>query len=76
MRATAGRNWDTKTELWITQTGFSTWRGEERAQVHALVEAAEAPVERIYWQSAHDRDPAPVATAILFTPTSASITTG
>jgi CDP-paratose 2-epimerase len=42
-------------QLWITQTGFSTWRGEERAQVRALVDALEAPVERIYWQSAHDR---------------------
>jgi CDP-paratose 2-epimerase len=46
-----------KTPLWITQTGFSTWRGEERAQVGALLDAADAPVERIYWQSAHDRIP-------------------
>ncbi len=46
------------TRLWITQTGFSTWRGEESAQVRALVEAMDAPVERIYWQSVHDRTPA------------------
>jgi len=46
------------TRLWITQTGFSTWRGEESAQVRALVDAMDAPVERIYWQSAHDRSPA------------------
>jgi CDP-paratose 2-epimerase len=44
-----------KPELWITQTGFSTWRGEERAQARALIEALDAPVERVYWQSAHDR---------------------
>jgi CDP-paratose 2-epimerase len=46
------------TKLWITQTGFSTWRGEESAQARALADAMEAPVERIYWQSAHDRIPA------------------
>jgi CDP-paratose 2-epimerase len=45
------------TQLWITQTGFSTWRGEESAQVRALAEVMEAPVQRIYWQSAHDRIP-------------------
>lgn len=45
------------TELWVTQTGFSTWQGEERAQVRALVDALDAPVERIYWQSAQDRSP-------------------
>jgi CDP-paratose 2-epimerase len=44
-------------ELWITQTGFSTWRGEERAQVQAFVDAVHAPVNRIYWQSARDREP-------------------
>jgi CDP-paratose 2-epimerase len=45
------------TRLWITQTGFSTWCGEESTQVRALVDALEAPVERIYWQAVHDRRP-------------------
>jgi CDP-paratose 2-epimerase len=49
-----------KAQAWITQTGFSTWRGDERAQVKAFVDALEAPVERIYWQSAHDRPTEPV----------------
>jgi CDP-paratose 2-epimerase len=44
-----------KAQVWITQTGFSTWRGDERAQVKAFVEAFEAPVERVYWHAAHDR---------------------
>ncbi len=47
-----------KAQLWITQTGFSTWRGEELAQMRAFVEAIDAPVERVYWQSAEDRDQA------------------
>jgi len=46
-----------KPQLWITQAGFSTWRGDERAQVKAFVDALDAPAERLYWQAAHDRDP-------------------
>jgi len=46
-------------QLWITQTGFSTWRGEERAQAEALVDVLDAPVDRVYWQSARDREPTP-----------------
>ena len=46
------------TRLWITQAGFSTWRGEESAQVRALAAAMEAPVERIYWQSVRDHSSA------------------
>ena len=45
-----------KAQLWITQTGFSTWRGEELAQMRAFVDAIDAPVERVYWHSAQDRD--------------------
>jgi CDP-paratose 2-epimerase len=43
-------------EVWITQTGFSTWRGDERAQVEAFVTAATSPSERVYWQGTFDRD--------------------
>jgi CDP-paratose 2-epimerase len=50
-----------ETRLWITQSGLSTWRGEESAQVRAFVEAIDAPVERVYWQSIHDRNPAAAA---------------
>jgi CDP-paratose 2-epimerase len=46
-----------KTQVWITQAGFSTWRGDERAQVKAFVDAMEAPVERLYWHGAQDRHP-------------------
>ncbi|MFP4143825.1 MAG: NAD-dependent epimerase/dehydratase family protein [Phycisphaeraceae bacterium] len=44
-------------ELWITETGFSTWRHEERGQLRQLAQALEAPVERIYWYAARDLDP-------------------
>lgn len=45
-----------RAQIWITQTGFSTWRGEESAQVRALADAMDAPVDRIYWQSIYDRE--------------------
>jgi CDP-paratose 2-epimerase len=44
-------------EVWITQTGFSTWRGVERAQAQAFVDAIDSPVERVYWQGIYDSDP-------------------
>ncbi|HKG21313.1 MAG TPA: GDP-mannose 4,6-dehydratase, partial [Blastocatellia bacterium] len=44
-------------EIWITGTGYSTWRHDERRQLSAFVEAVEAPVERIYWYSLHDLEP-------------------
>ena len=44
-------------EIWITQGGFSTWRGDERAQVRAFVDATDAPAERLYWQELFDQTP-------------------
>ncbi|MFN7997253.1 MAG: SDR family NAD(P)-dependent oxidoreductase [Bryobacteraceae bacterium] len=52
------RRLEVPAEIWITQTGFSTWRGDERAQVRAFVDAADSPVQRMYWEALHDRNPA------------------
>jgi CDP-paratose 2-epimerase len=46
-----------KPQVWITETGFSTWRHDERGQLQALVEAMAAPVKRLYWYSACDLHP-------------------
>lgn len=46
-RAIAERG--SKAKVWITETGFSTRRREESAQLRAFVEAAEADVERLYY---------------------------
>ncbi|NPD65466.1 NAD-dependent epimerase/dehydratase family protein [Lichenicola cladoniae] len=43
-----------KLELWITETGYSTWRNDPFAQVTRFVEIAELPVERIYWYGLQD----------------------
>jgi CDP-paratose 2-epimerase len=40
--------------VWITETGFSTWRGDEEGQVAAFAETLGAPVERFYWYAAED----------------------
>jgi CDP-paratose 2-epimerase len=45
-----------KAEIWITAAGFSTWRDDERAQARAFVDAAAAPVSRIYWKEIQDRE--------------------
>jgi CDP-paratose 2-epimerase len=41
-------------EVWITETGYSTWRGDEQSQVSAFADAAKAPVERVYWRELFD----------------------
>jgi CDP-paratose 2-epimerase len=45
-------------EVWITECGHSTWRNDEFAQLRAFVDVLDAPVERAYWYSAEDLDPA------------------
>lgn len=42
-------------EIWITQTGFSTWRGDEESQVSAFADALNAPAERVYWRELFDK---------------------
>ena len=44
-------------QVWITETGYSTWRHDERRQLTALVDALDAPVDRIYWYSLRDLSP-------------------
>jgi CDP-paratose 2-epimerase len=41
-------------EIWITETGYSTWRHDDRAQITAFLDAMRAPAERVYWYAAHD----------------------
>jgi CDP-paratose 2-epimerase len=43
-----------KAEIWITETGYSTWRHDERGQIAAFIDAMRAPAERVYWYGAHD----------------------
>ncbi len=40
--------------IWITEAGYSTWRGDEQSQVERFAEAARAPADRLYWYGWQD----------------------
>lgn len=44
-------------EIWISATGYSTWRHDEYEQLRAFTAALETSVERVYWYSARDLNP-------------------
>lgn len=48
---------ETNIQLWITDSGFSTWQHDEYGQVRAFLKTLAAPVERIYWTSVYDLEP-------------------
>jgi CDP-paratose 2-epimerase len=41
-------------EIWITQTGYSTWRYDERKQVEKFIKVLNTPVKKVYWYSLSD----------------------
>jgi CDP-paratose 2-epimerase len=45
-------------EIWITESGYSTWRHDEFKQVQAFADLLEAPVARAYWYGLSDLHPA------------------
>ena len=53
--------------VWITETGVATYRKDEERvtrdelQVQGLLDAADAPAERVYWYCLFDLDPARTA---------------
>jgi CDP-paratose 2-epimerase len=51
------REFNPGASVWITETGYSTWRHDERRQLTAFIDAIDAPVDRVYWYAVHDLDP-------------------
>lgn len=45
------------TEIWITETGYSTWRKDQMEQARRFVQALDAPAERMYWYAWQDLQP-------------------
>jgi CDP-paratose 2-epimerase len=41
-------------EIWVTETGYSTWRQDPAPQLAAFAAALEAPAERMYWYGLRD----------------------
>jgi CDP-paratose 2-epimerase len=44
-------------EIWITETGYSTWRNDHVEQARRFLEALEAPADRMYWYAWQDLQP-------------------
>ncbi len=44
-------------EIWITETGYSTWRHDEHCQLADFLDAIRAPADRVYWYGLYDLHP-------------------
>ena len=44
-------------EIWITETGYSTWRNDEMEQVRRFRKALNVPADRLYWYAWQDVPP-------------------
>ncbi len=53
MRAVLGQ-FNRKAQVWITEAGYSTWRGDEAEQVERFRQAMSATAERLYWYGWQD----------------------
>ncbi len=53
VRATVHR-FNPALEIWITETGYSTWRNDPLRQVDAFLKAIDAPADRVYWYGLRD----------------------
>ncbi|SFP51289.1 SDR family NAD(P)-dependent oxidoreductase [Tranquillimonas alkanivorans] len=51
------RSYNETAEVWITEAGYSTWRGDQIEQVRRFDECLSAPAERVYWYSWRDLPP-------------------
>jgi CDP-paratose 2-epimerase len=43
-----------KAEIWVTETGYSTWRNDEFQQARRFAAALHVPAVRVYWYSWRD----------------------
>ncbi|MEX0721652.1 MAG: GDP-mannose 4,6-dehydratase [Balneolaceae bacterium] len=44
-------------KIWITETGYSTWKNDEQKQFELFLNILQLPVERVYWYSLNDLSP-------------------
>lgn len=56
-------------QIWITETGYSTWRNDEMEQARRFMRALSVPADRMYWYSWRDVPPdVPVQEGLWFDP--------
>ena len=53
MRAVLDR-YNPSAQIWMTEVGYSTWRGDEAEQVERFRQALAAPADRLYWYGWQD----------------------
>ncbi|NDU99792.1 NAD-dependent epimerase/dehydratase family protein [Pseudoroseicyclus tamaricis] len=53
MRAILDRH-NPDAEIWITETGYSTWRGDHLEQARRFIRALDAKADRMYWYGWQD----------------------
>ena len=53
MRAVLDR-YNRRAQIWMTEVGYSTWRGDEAEQVERFRQALAAPADRLYWYGWQD----------------------
>jgi CDP-paratose 2-epimerase len=53
MRAVLDR-YNPSAQIWMTEVGYSTWRGDEAEQVERFRQALAAPADRMYWYGWQD----------------------
>ncbi len=53
MRAILSK-WNDEAEVWITETGYSTWTNDQMEQARRFARAYDAPAERMYWYGWRD----------------------
>ncbi len=46
--------WNEALDVWITETGYSTWRHDEAGQLTRYLDATAAPAGRVYWYGLKD----------------------
>ncbi len=64
---TIARRHNPALDIWITETGYSTWRHDQIGQVERMLDALRAPVDRLYWYGLEDIPPAvPVQEGLRF----------
>lgn len=51
------RRYNANAQIWITEAGYSTWRGDEMEQARRFTAAREAPADRLYWYGWRDLAP-------------------
>ena len=46
--------WNPSCEIWITETGYSTWRRDDMEQARRFLRALDAKADRLYWYAWRD----------------------